>query len=208
VSRPQKNTRAKIDAVYGPVGDLGTAIVSAAFNTYQNLAQVFGFRVQGTPSEPQMLTFYEFLYFYSHIMLRTAAAKGFTQPQIEKLQGYLGPLLASTAVDSFIGHWPDDFRKRLRRDFYNGLNIAEQEYSQCRGLLSPDDPLNEDTLVGRLARNIADLWERSSNEPAKVAVATAVLKAFPAMQLDRLIAKVASVIDSVDVEGIREFLER
>ncbi len=59
-----------------------------------------------------------------------------------------------------------------------------------------------------MARNIADLWERSSNEPAKVAVATAVLKAFPAMQLDQLIAKVASVIDSVDVEGIREFLER
>ena len=161
VGRQQQDARGKADVVYGPVGDLGTAIVSTSYNNYQNVAQVFGFNVRGNPSEQQMLTFYEFLYFYSHVTLRTAAAKGFTQPQFEKLQSYLGPLLASTAVDSFIGHWPDDFRKRLRSNFYEGLNIAEQEYSQCRRFLSPDDPLNKDTVVGKLAGNIADLWERS-----------------------------------------------
>ena len=49
------------------------------------------------------------------------------------------------------------------------LNDAEVEYSECRGVLSPDDPPSRDTLIGRVAGNAADVWERSSDESAKMA---------------------------------------
>lgn len=200
-----KDTRASVGATYGPLGKLGTAIVGAAFSAQQNLAQVFRFSMEGQPSEPQILMFYEFLYFFSHLTLRTAVAKGFTESQIEKLQGVLGPLVASTAVDSFFRHWPEDLKTKMRNEFYGKLNDAEVEYSECRGLLSADDPLSTDTLIGRLAGNAANLWERSSDELAKMAVASAATQAFRAIQLDGLVGEVAAVIGSADSELMDRF---
>lgn len=200
-----KETRAEVDATYGPLNRLGIAIVGAAFSAQRNLAQVFGFSMEGRPSEPQILMFYEFLYFFSHVALRSVVAKGFTEPQIAKLQGCLGPLLASTAVDSFFRHWPEDLKTKMNSEVYQKLNDAEVEYAGCRGLLSPDDPLSRDSLIGRVAGNVADLWERPSDELAKMAVASAASEAFGAMQLDRLVGDVAVVIDSVDSELIARF---
>ncbi len=200
-----KDTRAEVDATYGPLYRLEIAIVSSTVSAQQNLAQVFGFSIEGQPLEPQILMFYEFLYFFSHLTLRTAVAKGFTGPQIKKLQGILGPSLASTAVDSFFRHWPEDLKTNIRNEFYAKLNDAEVEYSNCRGLLSPDDLLSRDTLIGRLAGNAAALWKRDSDELAKRAVASAATQAFRAMQLDELVGDVAAVIDTVDSELIDKF---
>jgi len=203
-----KDTHANVEATYGRVGNLGTAIVNAAFGAQKNLAQVFGFSVEGQPSEPQILMFYEFLYFFSHITLRTVAAEGFTEPQIKKLQDFLGPLLASTAVDSFFRHWPEDLKRKMKSNYFESLNVAEMEYSECRGLILADDPLNQSTLIGRLASNVAELWERSSDQLVKMAVASAATQAFAAMQLDRLVADVAPIIDSVDAELVGKFWKR
>ena len=72
-------------------------------------------------------------------------------------------------MDSFFRHWPENLKTKTRNEFYGKLNDAEVEYSECRGVLSPDDPPNRDTLIGRVAGNAADVWERSSDESAKMA---------------------------------------
>jgi hypothetical protein len=70
-------------ATYGPLEQLGTAVVVAAFNAQRSLAEMFGFSNEGKASEPQVLMFYEFLYFFMHLMLRVVA-RGFTQPQVRR----------------------------------------------------------------------------------------------------------------------------
>jgi hypothetical protein len=193
-----KDARGMVDATYGPANKLGLEIVAAASSTQQSLGRVFECGTGGPPSEPQMLTLYEFLYFFSHLALRTAVAKGFSDAQIGKLQGFLGPLLASCAVDSFCREWPEKLKARIRSEFYEKLNHAEIEYGECRGLVSEDEPLNRNTLVGRLANNVADLWERPSDDVAKLAVVSAALEAFTAAKLDELVAEVAATIDRWD----------
>ena len=144
---------AEVAQTYGPLGDLGIAIVTAAWDTQQRLGPAFGFSSSGRPSMPQMLLQYELLYFFSHLTLRTAFAEGFTGAQIGKLQTFLGPLIVSTAVDSFCLHWPEDLKKKMRSEVYERLNYAEMEYAECMSLSDPDDPLNRGTLIGRLATN-------------------------------------------------------
>jgi hypothetical protein len=141
---------AKVEATYGPVNTLATEIIKVAYSTQQSLADVFGFSAGGEASLPQVLMFYEFLYFFSHLTLRTLAAHDFTEPQIQKWQNVSTPLLSWIAVDSFFLHWPQDHKAKMRSEYYDKLNDAELEYSECRGLISPDDPLSENALIGRL----------------------------------------------------------
>jgi hypothetical protein len=192
----------KVDPVLDPFWKLGIGIINAAYSTMQNLAPVFGFATKGTPSSNQLTMFYEFVYFFAHMMLRTASHRGFNQQQFQKLKDFLGPLLASAAVDSYCGHWPDEFRKGLWNEFYQNLNAAERDYSECQGLVSQEFPLDRDTLFGRLAANVAELWSRSYDDIAKVQVAKAALDAFKAMQLERLVSDVAAVIDQLDGDDI------
>lgn len=205
LTRLLKDIEAKVEVTQGPLNRLALEIVAAAFSAQRRLADVFGFRVGGEVPIPQVLMFYEFLYFFSHVTLRTLDAHDFTEPQFRTWQTFSSPLLSSTAVDSFFLHWPEDRKAKIRSEFYEKLNDSEVEYSECRGLLSPDDPLSANTLIGRLADNVADLWERSSDQLAKMAIASAATDAFSVMPLDRLVSEVAAVIDSVDSELIERF---
>jgi len=201
------NAQAQVEATYGPLMKLAMSTVVAAQSTQDNLAKVFHFSVTDRPSEPQMLTLYELLYFFAHLTLRTAVGKGFSAGQVKKLQGYLGPLLASTAVDSFCLHWPEDIKAKIRGEFYEKLNDAEAEYAECHGLISSDDPLDRNTLIGRLATNCAQLWERSDRF-ATMAIAYAAIQSFKAMELEKLVDGVAAVIDSVDSELLERYWEQ
>lgn len=140
---------------------------------------------------------YELLCFFSHLSIRTALVTGFTEPQIANVQRFLGPLLSSTAVDTFFEHWPKELKRKIRSEFYDRLNDAEAEYAQCRGLLSHEKPFDNATLFGRLASNIADLCAKPQDHSIMTAVLVEGTKAYTGMQLDKLIADVHAVIDLV-----------
>ena len=206
VKRLIEDSRVKDETTNGPVRKLSMAITCATHKAYLNLARVFDFSKEGhPPSQPQILTFYEFMYFFMHLTLRTTVAKGFTESQINKLQGYLGPLLVWTAVESFFKNWPEELKAKMRSEIFEKLNDAEMEYSECKGLFSSDDPLNRNMLIGRLAGNAVALWERPSDESAKMAVVAAATQALSEMNLDRLVDDAKAVIDSVDSELIKKF---
>jgi hypothetical protein len=204
-----KQTDARVKKTYGPLGALGMAITTAAWATQRKLGRAFGFSSEGRPSEPQMLLQYELLYFFSHLALRTVVAEGFTEPQIKKLQAFLGPLIASTAVDAFCMHWPEHLKRKMRGEIYERLNDAEMEYAECTsGLLEPEDPLNGDTLIGKLAANVMSLWDRAPDDPAAFDVAAAITEALVAMEFRQHVRDVSQVIDVVDVELVKEFWKR
>lgn len=195
----------QVKEVYGPLGALSVAITTAAWETQQSVGHTFGFSTRETPSEPQMLLQYELLYFFAHLALRTVSSEGFTELQIAKVQAFLGPLLASTAVDAFCAHWPEHLKKKMMGEVFDRLNDAEMEYAECSGLLEQADPLNTGTLIGKLSANSMALWDREPQDPAAFEIAVAATDAALAMQLKEHVRAVAAVIDRVDVESIKAF---
>lgn len=208
LERLLRSTDVSFRETYGPLVALKMAITVAASETQRSLGPAFGFSSQGTPSEPQMLLQYELLYFFSHLALRTVVAEGFTETQVRRLQVFRGPWIASTAVDAFCMHWPEHLKRKMTGEIYERLNDAEMEYAECRGLLEPRDPLNTNTLIGRLAANAAALWDRAPDDPAAFAVAAAATEAVPAMRLKEHVRDVAKVIDVIDIEAIENFWRR
>ena len=192
-----KEAEAHTAAVYGPLGKLGQAIVGAAWESYQRLAEHSGFSLGETPSERQIRLFYELLFFFSHLALRAAVAGGLDGPRVEKLQNCLGPLIAGTAVDTFFRHWPEERKTRVKAEFFENLNRSELEYAECRELMVKSEPYEDRSLFGRLQHNIGEIFETAN--PVSLGLAKHVpFEAFMRMQLDQLIAGVAPVIDSVD----------
>jgi hypothetical protein len=191
----QKRVRAEVTAIYGPLGKLGEAVVRAAETTRRESASALGLTVMGAPSEQDILVMYEFFYFFSHLVIRTAFETGYTEPQIARLLGYLGPLLSSTAVGAFFDHWPQELKQKIRSEFYERLNEAEADYAQCRGLVSQKEPLDKTTLFGRLTSNIADLYAKPGDRSIMTVVLAEGTNAYNGMQLRNLIADVHAVID-------------
>ncbi len=194
--------------VYGPLGNLSLGIVTAAWDSYQDLAGVLKFSVEGRPTEQQILVFYELLYFFTHVTIRTAVAHGLTETQIRRLQDFLGPQLSHTAVDTFCRHWPVEVKKRIRHEFFEKLNDAEVDYSECRALILKDKPFEKDSLLGKLSHNVAQSWGSPSNPAVIMAAKTSAAKAFTSMPLDKLIRGVAMVIDRVEPDTLAALRDR
>jgi hypothetical protein len=143
--------------------------------------------------EAQILVFHEFVYFFMHMTMRSAFEQ-LREQQIEKLQSYLGPLISSTAVDSFFAHWPEDMREKIRDEFYEKLNDAELEYSTCKELLSEKNPLTGDSLFTKLARNVAELSGNSMNPAILMLVITSGVDAYKGLKLDALVKNAGEVL--------------
>src|SRR6266566_6578755 len=148
------------------LGDIGMAIVHGAQNCSEHVKPMLRVperTVKPSPGNyPEIWVFYEFLYFFMHMTMRHASSR-LREDQIQRLQGFLGPLLSSTAVDSFFHHWPEDLKEKMRSEFYSKLNDAEVEYSKCKELLSKSSPLTGSSLFSQLARNVAELSGDASN---------------------------------------------
>ncbi|MBI1817029.1 MAG: hypothetical protein HYR72_18780 [Deltaproteobacteria bacterium] len=203
-----KKAKAETSEVYGPLGDLSLAIVRAAWDSYQDFASSLQFSIEGQPTEQQMLVFYELLYFFIHVTFRTAAKQGLTETQISKLQGYMGPQLSQTAVDTFCRHWPAELKKRIAHDFLKKVNDAEVDYSECRVLMLKDKPFEKESLFGKLSHNVAQLWGSPSDPVVIIAAMTSAAKAFASMPLDRSIHDVAMVIDRVEFDALAALRDR
>jgi len=192
-----------------PLHRLEIALVLTTSQLKPELDEIFGCSGQRPPSEPQILMFYESLYFFTHLILRTAASRGFTEGQGKKLLTFLKPNIVSIAVDTFCKHWPDDIKANMYGDLFEKMDEALLEYAAHDVLFSEDEPLNEQTLIGVFAVNVVRLWEesgdRSYDHSTRMAVALRTIKALREMDLDRLTDDVLRVIDSIEIEPYQRF---
>ena len=100
--------------------------------------------------------FYEFLYFFMHLMNREAHRR-LPISKLEKLQQVVAPLILPSAVNSFFGHWPQKFKDGIERDLYTKLNDAEEEYSNCKKFFNDQFQIDANALISRLAMNVLSL---------------------------------------------------
>lgn len=119
----------RVNQEYGPMGKVSLAIVTAA----TNFRDVIKGRIVGSDERArkqiEVFVFYELLYFYMHMTMRATAQ--LTESQITKLQAYLSPTISATAIDSYCAHWPEDLKQKMIAEFYDNLNKAESEYTEC-----------------------------------------------------------------------------
>ena len=195
--RVVQQSERKVQAQLKPLGDVGLVIVQGAHNCTQQMKPKFkvpeGANETSPENYPEIWVFYEFLYFFMHMTMRHASAK-LREDQIQRLQDFLGPLISSTAVDTFCRHWPEDLKKKMRSDFYSKLNDAEMEYSKCKGLLSKDSALTGDTLFSTLGRHVAELSGDHMNPETIVCAINSAVDAYKAMSLDSLLGQAANVL--------------
>ena len=188
-----------------PLRRLVSAIVLTTSQLKQELDEIFGYSGQVRPSEQQTYMFYESLYFFTHLVIRTSASRGFTQAQAKKLLIFLKPTIVLTAVDTFSKHWPEDLKAKMYGDVFEKLDEALLEYAEHDVLFSKEEPLNEQTLIGVFASNVAELSSASFYRAKAMAVALRTIKAVHEMDLERLTDDVLRVIDSVDLEQLQRF---
>lgn len=78
----------------------------------------------------------------------------------------------------------------MSSDFYANLNHAEIEYSHaCKERLS-EKPLTGNSLLSKLAQNVAELSGHSMNPVTMTLVITSAVDAYKDMNLDSLVSEV------------------
>jgi hypothetical protein len=179
-----------------PLGEVSLAIIRAAHTcseAYKPLIHVADVKEN---QKAEIYVFYEFIYFFMHLTMRSAFAQQLTEQQIGKMQSYLVPVISSTAVDSFFAHWHEDLKKNLRSEFITKLNNAELEYSTCKEFLSKGikGAFTGNSLFARLARNVADLSGNSMNPVALSFIQDGAVNAFTTMNLNSLVQDAGKVL--------------
>jgi hypothetical protein len=111
----------------------------------------------------------------------------------------------------FWRHLPVEQKKRMQLEFLQNLSVAEADYSECRVLVVKDvkdKPFERDSLFGRLAYNVAQIWGSPSNPAAIMWAQLSAMKAFNRLPLDKLIHDVAMVIDRVKPDTLAALRDR
>ncbi len=143
-----------------------------------------------------VLVLYEFLFFFLHLTMRAASSRA-SRPNVEMLQRYLAPLVASTAVDSACPGRSETLKARIRDEFYENMNHAELEYSTATQLCPDKNRLTGNSLFSMLARNAAGQAGDATN-PAVLGVAMcSAMNAYADMELDSLVADACQGLEKV-----------
>lgn len=179
------------------INDLAIAIVDTSYKCGQEFKEPIDKKF-GKDSKEAMLNWvkvqYEFLFFFCHLAMRSALSQ-LGNDKRTKLQKLIGPILSTSTTEAWVGHWPEDLKERIKTDFFNNINVAELDYSECKGgLLVKDQPFSKDGLFSRLAINIAQLSGYENNPGIILQCESVAVKNFGEMKLDKLINAVGKEI--------------
>lgn len=179
------------------LGDLTLTLLDSAYKCGQEFEDSIYDRF-GKDSKEARISWvhvqYEFLFFFTHLVMRNAFSK-LGNEKLVKLQKLLGSRLANSTTEAWFKEWPKDMQVGIKHDFYNNLNAAELDYSQCKGgLLIKEPPFSEDGLFNRLANNVARLSGNEGNPILTLRCQIVGLNIFNNINLDYLIERVGKEI--------------
>jgi hypothetical protein len=180
---------------FGPLAELGRLVVAASVNCLDSAKRLIRAGTEEERKEREILIFYECLYFYMHLTMRASFAVQLTRAQIEKLQGFLGPVLSSTAIGSYFVHWPDDLKHKMVGEFYEKLNQADVEYAECSRFDSPvEDQQIFRALFLHLGTTVSDLCRGETDVPLIMSFAHTAMSEGARMPIESLLAQFKAFI--------------
>ncbi|HEX7411282.1 MAG TPA: hypothetical protein VF298_03995, partial [Bacteroidales bacterium] len=167
-------------------GDICIAIINASNNCYNSIKPFLDIPNDKEGQLHHVLIYYEFIYFFMHMTNRVAFSEMNTL-QHRKLQDFIGPIIASTAIETFSSHWPDELKSRMISEFYENLNTAELQYSESKELWSEGKPFSGNSLFLMLARNVTRETANNENPVTLMTVLNVSVTEFSKMKLTKLI---------------------
>ena len=175
-------------SVPSPIVDLARAILDAS--------EYCSFRVQPFLNFPEaslnrsrfICVTFEFSYFFMHMMNRHALEK-LGHARMASLQSRISPLLVSSVLESFYGDRSESDKVEIRAVFYDNLNRAELGYSNCKELISSQDPFSKEALLSRLAWHVANLCPDPCNKPLILGVIDSAFEKWREISFDELLSR-------------------
>jgi len=170
---------------------LGLAVIKASYNCFEEIKQFINVKNDKDRQELEVYLFYEFVYFFMHMINRTAFTK-LSSHGIEEIHSILGPTIVETAIDTFFNHWPEEYKSKMKSEFYDKINITEIEYSKAKEIFSKKKPFTSDSLFSILARNVSELINETTNPATMTAILKVSVDNFTEMKLEDIIKKISS----------------
>jgi hypothetical protein len=153
------------------------------------------------------MVLFEFMYFFLHLTNRSAF-KQLGQEKRNKLLEELGPVVADAATETLFGHWPQNLKDGIKRDFYDSLDNSEMEYASCKQLLvklEDDTPILEKiasgkkskSMVGQLVDNLSQIITGDINTNAffTLQIWDVVIDILKKKEIDPLVLAVSKEIE-------------
>jgi hypothetical protein len=133
----------------------------------------------------------EFLYFYLHILSRQCS-KQYGYDTRDTIQAYLG----SSISEVMVSMWPENLIDKIRAEFFDHLNGAEEDYSNCtEGISDSDKDLSGNSLASMVSRNVATMCGVPLNIEARQDALSLALKALEQLNIDDLLRKMLNKPD-------------
>ena len=191
-------SRAQTRVLYKPIGDLALSIVNATSECIQKitpfLPQSSDHQQRADKMLLKMLVTFELTGFFFHLMDRQAY-QSFDLGARSIIQDVIYPIVYPVIVDSFVGHWPEKYKSKIKDDFIAQINDAELDYARCQKLITQSEKFDENVLIPTLSQRIFGIigysteWDSLSETNKNLAsmIQTLVYQALEKMQLVKLV---------------------
>ena len=182
----------KTERTMAPLNEFGEALIHAAYTCLQGVKPILSATGKGS-IKVEVMVWFEFVFFFIH-MTNRAAHTQLTSQQFEQLHGFIGELIIPVAIDTYMADWPEEIKAGMRKRFVSDLNNAEIEYASSKELVSKDKPLTGNSLLSKLAKNVASHCESSTNPEVLMSVISLAADALLEANLARLVSNIATVL--------------
>lgn len=191
-------SRAQTRVLYKPIGDLALSVVNA---TSECIQEIKSFLRQSSDHQQradkvllEMLVTFELTGFFFHLMNRQAY-QSFDLGVRSRIQDIIYPIVYPVVIDSFVGHWPEKYKLKIKDDFIVQINDAELHYARCQKLIAQSANFDENVLIQTLSQRIFGVmgysteWDSLSETNKNLAstIQTWVYQALEKMQLVKLV---------------------
>ena len=171
-----------------PIAELVKAILDASEYCALKVQPFLNFSEASLNRSRYICATFEFVYFFLHIMNRHALQK-LGHSRMNSLQELVGPLVATSIIETFYEDRPERDKDEVRTVFYDNLNRAELGYSNCKELVSSVDPFSKDALLSRLAWYVANLCPDPTNKPLILSIIESAFEKWRQLSLDDVLVR-------------------
>src|SRR5258708_6739687 len=135
---------------------LVSAIIIAASKCRDRMMVFVHPKTQQEKVKSEMYVFFEFLYFFLYMTDRAAHSR-LKEVELDRIRQIIYPSAIAATINLLIPHWPQKYKTGITKEFYENLNAAVHEYSASTELRSLEwKPLTDESLLNKLARNVAE----------------------------------------------------
>ncbi len=177
-----------------PIAALAAAIEEAAFRCAEPLQEWMNFPTDAEQKEKWLEIVWEHVFLLMHLVNRNAYGT-LEEETHRRLIKELVPGVVMPLVLELTEGRPDDFRERIAKGAFEGLNRSEREYAECEGFLEKP-VLTGNGLVSVFARKVSDLAGRPMDPELVAEVVKRTIETYADLKLRDRIGAIGGFLQS------------